>query len=332
MVGGRYLHGTTSGRIEGVPVERGTARASLISIDARSVENMDARSDIREFLSSRRAKITPEQASLPAYGHNRRVKGLRREEVAMLAGISVEYYTRLERGNAAGVSEDVLEGVTRALQLDEAERAHLFDLVRAANATSRPTRRRATQERVRPTVQRILDSITAPAYVRNGRLDLLAANTLGYALYAPVFEDTIGIPNMSRFIFLNPRASEFFCDWESIANDAVAILRAAAGHDPYDKGLSDLIGEFSTRSDEFRVRWAAHNVKFHRTGAKMLHHPLVGDLALDYEALDLPGDPGQRILIYSAEPGTPSQQALDLLASWAKTPMSLPAGELADER
>ncbi|MFI5041909.1 MAG: helix-turn-helix transcriptional regulator [Acidimicrobiales bacterium] len=293
---------------------------------------MEARNDIREFLTSRRAKLTPEQAGLPAYGHNRRVKGLRREEAAMLAGISVEYYTRLERGNAAGVSEDVLEGVARALQLDEAERAHLFDLVRAVNATSRAPRRRPTQERVRPTVQRILDSITVPAYVRNSRLDLLAANTLGYALYAPVVEDTIGIPNMSRFIFLNPHASEFFHDWESIANDAVAILRAAAGHDPYDKRLSDLIGELSTRSEEFRVRWAAHNVKFHRTGAKTLHHPIVGDLALDYEALDLPGDTGQRILIYSAESGSPSQQALDLLASWATTPTSPPTDEPADER
>ena len=183
----------------------------------------------------------------------------------------------------------------------------------------------------RPTVQRILDSITAPAYVRNSHLDLLAANTLGYALYAPVFEGTIGIPNMSRFIFLNPRAGEFFDDWDSIASDAVAILRAAAGHDPYDKRLSDLIGELSTRSAEFRVRWAAHNVKFHRTGAKTLHHPIVGDLALDYEALDLPGDTGQRILVYSAEPGSRSQQALDLLASWAKTPSPL-ADERVDER
>jgi len=326
------MHGTTSRPVEGVPVERGTARASLVSVDARSVEHMDARDEIREFLTSRRAKITPERAGLPAYGHNRRVKGLRRGEAAMLAGISVEYYTRLERGSAAGVSEDVLDGVARALQLDEAERAHLFDLVRAVNATSRPLRRHPTQERVRPTVQRILDSITAPAYVRNSHLDLLAANTLGYALYAPVFEDASGIPNMSRFIFLNPRAGEFFHDWESIANDAVAVLRTAAGHDPYDKRLSDLIGELSTRSDEFRVRWAAHNVKFHRTGAKILHHPLVGDLALDYEALDLPGDTGQRILIYSAEPGSPSQQALDLLASWAKTPMSPPASEPTDKR
>jgi transcriptional regulator with XRE-family HTH domain len=281
---------------------------------------VDATGDIREFLTSRRAKVTPEQAGLPAYGRNRRVKGLRREEVAMLAGISVEYYTRFERGNAAGASEEVLEGVARALQLDEAERAHLFDLVRAANATSRPTRRSPTQERVRPTVQRILDSINAPAYVRNGRLDLLAANTLGHALYAPVFEDPSGTPNMARFIFLTPHASDFFPDWEKIANDAVAILRAEAGRDPYDTLLTHLIGELSTRSDEFRVRWAAHNVKFHRTGAKTLHHPIVGDLTLDYEALDLPADTGQRILVYSAEPGSSSQQALDLLASWVTTP------------
>jgi transcriptional regulator with XRE-family HTH domain len=171
---------------------------------------VDARDDIREFLISRRAKISPEQAALPAYGRNRRVKGLRREEAAMLAGISVEYYTRLERGNAVGVSEDVLEGVARALQLDDAERAHLFDLVRTANTTVITTRRRPAQERVRPTVQRILDSITAPAYVRNGRLDILAANALGAALYAPVLDDTTGTPNMARFIFLNRAATEFF--------------------------------------------------------------------------------------------------------------------------
>jgi len=249
----------------------------------------------------------------------------------MLAGVSVEYYTRLERGNAAGVSEDVLEGVTRALQLDEAERAHLFDLVRAAS-TVHLTRRRPSQERVRPTVQRILESITAPAYVRNGRLDLLAANALGAALYAPIFDSATGTPNTARFIFLSPQASEFFDNWERIANDAVAILRAEAGRDPYDKRLSDLIGELSTRSDEFRVRWAAHNVKFHRTGAKTLHHPVVGDLTLDYEALDLPGDEGQRILVYSAEPGSRSQEALDLLASWAATPTAARADHSADER
>jgi transcriptional regulator with XRE-family HTH domain len=281
---------------------------------------MERSTDIREFLVSRRAKITPDQAGLPAYGSNRRVQGLRREEVAMLAGISVEYYTRLERGTTSGASEDVLEGIARALQLDEAERAHLFDLVRAANR-SRPTRARPTQDRVRPTVQRILDAmIGVPAYVRNGRLDILAANRLGSALYSPVLEDPAGPPNMARFIFLNPKATEFFGDWDNVASDAVAILRAEAGRDPYDKRLSDLIGELSTRSEEFRVRWAAHNVKFHRTGAKRLHHPVVGDLVLAYEALEVPADSGQRILAYTAEPGSPTQDALDLLASWVSTP------------
>ena len=250
----------------------------------------------------------------------------------MLAGISVEYYTRLERGNASGVSEDVLEGIARALQLDEAERAHLFDLVRTAT-TTRPARRRPTQERVRPTVQRILDSMTeVPAYVRNGRLDILSANRLGYALYSEVFTDPARPANVARFIFLSPRATAFFDDWERIANDAVAILRAEAGRDPYDHRLSDLIGELSTRSEAFRVRWAAHNVKFHRTGVKRLHHPLVGNLTLAYEALELPGDTGQRILVYTAEPNSPSHEALNLLASWSSTPNEFSATEAGDER
>jgi hypothetical protein len=286
--------------------------------------------DIREFLVSRRAKITPEQAGLPVYGTNRRVQGLRREEVAMLAGISVEYYTRLERGTTSGASEDVLEGIARALQLDEAERTHLFDLVRVANR-SRPTRTRPSQDRVRPPVQHILDAMVGvPAYVRNGRLDILSANQLGAALYAPVMQDPTGPPNTARFTFLNPKAKEFFKDWDAIANDAVAILRAEAGRDPYDKRLSDLIGELSTRSEEFRVRWAAHDVKFHRTGTKRLHHPLVGDLVLSYEALELAGDSGQRILAYTAEPGSPTHHALDLLVSWVSTPDA--AIETVDDR
>jgi transcriptional regulator with XRE-family HTH domain len=287
------------------------------------VASVDAKDDIREFLTSRRAKITPEQAGLPNYGGRRRVSGLRREEAALLAGVSVEYYTRLERGNASGVSESVLEGIARALQLDEAERAHLFDLARTANTTA-PAPRRPAQERVRPSVQRILDSmIDTPAYVRNGRLDILSANRLGYALYSEVFSDPVQPANTARFTFLNPRASGFFTDWETIASDAVAILRAEAGRDPYDRRLSDLIGELSTRSDEFRVRWAAHNVKFHRTGVKRLHHPLVGDLTLTYEALELSADTGQRLLAYTAEPGSPSHDALRLLASWTSTPAAL---------
>ncbi len=213
---------------------------------------MGPKDDIREFLTTRRARITPEQAGLPAYGGTRRVKGLRRAEAALLAGISVEYYTRLERGNAAGISEGVLEGISRALQLDEAEHAHLLDLVRASG-TTRPPRRRPSQQRVRPVVQQILDAMTGtPAYVRNGRLDILAANELGRALYAPVVDSTTslpGPPNTARFVFLDPHAPAFFVDWDQAEADVVAILRAQAGRDPYDRTLSDLVGELSTRSE-----------------------------------------------------------------------------------
>ena len=223
--------------------------------------------EIRDFLASRRARITPEEAGLPAYGGKRRVPGLRREEVALLAGISVEYYTRLERGNARGASESVLEGLARALQLDDAERAHLNDLVRAAN-TTRPPRRRPAQKRVRPSVQRILDSMTGvPAFVQNRRLDVLYANELARALF-PHLASARGdeTTNGARFVFLDPSAPEFYKQWDTIANDVVALLRAEAGRDPYDRALSDLICELSTRSEVFRVRWVAHNVKFHRTG------------------------------------------------------------------
>ena len=246
----------------------------------------------------------------------------------MLAGISAEYYVRLERGNVRGVSEDVLHSIARALQLDEAERMHLFELCRGANASPGRSPRRPSQERVRPVVQRLLDSMVGvAAFVRNERLEVLAANRLGEAFYAQQFDDPIRPVNSGRFVFLNPRAKEFFLDWDTIANDCVGILRAEAGRDPYDKRLSDLIGELSTRSEEFRVRWATHHVKLHRTGVKRFHHPVVGDLTLDFETVDLPGDPGQKMLFYSAEPRSPSRQALDLLASWAATPRDEPAGQ-----
>jgi len=280
----------------------------------------DVRGEIREFLSTRRAKVSPEQAGLPVYGGDRRrVAGLRREEVALLAGISSEYYTRLERGNATGVSESVIDGIAHALQLDEAERAHLLDLLRTAGST-RPPRRRPAQQRVRPTVQRVLDSMRGtPAFVLNGRLDVLAANTLGRALYSPVYADPLRPPNNARFVFLDPHASDFFREWDKVANDTVALLRAEVGRDPYDRRLSDMIGELSTRSDEFRVRWAAHNVRIHTTGVKLLHHPVVGDLDLPFESFPLAADPSQSLLTYTAEPDSPSQDALNLLASWAAT-------------
>jgi transcriptional regulator with XRE-family HTH domain len=280
---------------------------------------MDSRNEIRDFLISRRARITPEQAGLPAYGGNRRVLGLRREEVAMLAGVSVDYYIRMERGNARGVSDSVLENLARALHLDEAERAHLYDLARAANNGARAPRRPARQQ-VRPAVQRLLDAMTmAPVYVRNGRMDVLAANRLGRALFAPLFGSPAKPTNLARFIFLDPAAPEFYQEWDRLASDTVALLRADAGRNPTDRGLSDLIGELSTRSDIFRVRWADHNVRQHRSGVKHFHHPVVGDISLAYESLELVADPGLVLNGYSAEPGSASQDALNLLASWAAT-------------
>ena len=287
--------------------------------------------EIRDFLASRRARITPEQAGLPAYGSKRRVPGLRREEAALLTGISVEYYTRLERGNARGVSESVLEGIARALQLDEAERAHLIDLVRTANAT-RSAPRRPSRQRVRPSVQRILDSMTGtPAMVQNGRLDILHANQLGSALFSEIFRDPVRPANAARFVFLDPRATEFYVEWERVAHDVVALLRAEAGRDPYDRALSDLVGELSTRSEEFGARWAAHDVRLHRTGVKRFHHPLVGDLSLSYEALELPADAGLTIFAYTAEPNSPSYDAVNLLASWTSTPDEVSAVPAEEE-
>jgi transcriptional regulator with XRE-family HTH domain len=281
---------------------------------------VDTKTEIREFLTSRRGRITPDQAGLPVYGGQRRVPGLRREEVALLAGVSVDYYTRLERGNINGVSDGVLEALARALQLDEAERAHLFDLARAAHPAA-PARRRPARQLVRPGVQRILDAMTgAPAFVRNGRMDLLAANQLGRALYAEHFASPAQPANSARYIFLDPRATSFYLDWDRVASDAVSILRSEAGRSPYDRGLSDLVGELSTRSELFRTLWAKHNVRFHDTGAKRVHHPVVGELHLTYETMQLTADAGLMLFAYSAEPGTPSKQALDLLASWAATP------------
>jgi transcriptional regulator with XRE-family HTH domain len=280
---------------------------------------MDNRSEARDFLASRRARITPQQAGLPLFGTNRRVPGLRRDEVAVLAGISVEYYTRLERGNLGGASEGVLDAVAGALHLDDTERAHLFDLSRTANMPANKPRR-PTAQRVRPGVQRVLDAmVAAPAWVRNGRSDFLAGNRLGRALYAPIFKDPVRPANTARFTFLDPQAKEFYADWDRIAHDMVGVLRAEAGRNPYDRSLTDLIGELSTRSEDFRVRWAAHNVRTHQTGQKRLHHPAVGDLDLTFEAMELRADPGLTLLVYTAEVGSTTQDALNLLATWSAT-------------
>jgi transcriptional regulator with XRE-family HTH domain len=278
---------------------------------------MDAKAEIREFLSSRRAKVTPEQAGITSYGE-RRVPGLRRNEVAQLAGVSVEYYTRIERGNLAGVSDGVLESLARALQLDEAERVHLFDLARNASPQSRSGGGTGTRQ-VRPSVRRLIDSIDAPAYLRNRRRDIVLANPLVEALYSPLFEDPFRPANSARFTFLNVRAQEFFSDWPTVARDAVAALRIEAGRNPYDRSLSDLIGELSTRSDPFRKLWAEYDVRFHTTGAKKMNHPTVGELELTYEAMELAADPGLTVITYSAEPGTRSEEGLTLLATMVAT-------------
>jgi transcriptional regulator with XRE-family HTH domain len=279
--------------------------------------SVNASNDIAEFLTSRRARITPEQAGLPSYG-KRRVPGLRREEVASLAGVGIDYYRRLERGHVSGVSDSVLEALARALHLDDAERAHLFDLARTANPAV-PRRRRPVQRQIRPPVERILDSIGTPALVRNAHGDYIAANPLGRALYAPMFESPEQPTNSARFTFLDPAAVTFYPDWDRLADELVAHLRSEAGRDPHNRELSDLVGQLSMRSAEFRTRWAAHNVRFHQTGTKRIHHPIVGDLTISYETMQLSADPGLTLAVYTAEPGSRSEEGLNLLASWAAT-------------
>jgi len=286
---------------------------------------MDSRSDIREFLTSRRARLTPAEAGLPNFGGQRRVAGLRREEVALLAGMSVEYYVRLERGNALGVSEQVLDGISRALQLDDAEHAHLFDLVRAANAGAQPTRRRApATQHVRPATQQLIDAMTdVPAIVQNGRLDILASNRLGRALFAEIH--ALQPPNFARYVFLGETAPDLYRDWEDAAQQTVALLRAEAGRVPRDRALSALVGELSTGSQRFAELWASHDVREHRTGVKLMRHPVVGDLDLSFEGLGLSTDPGLLLIAYSAEPGSPTHERLQLLSNLTATAKTTPA-------
>jgi transcriptional regulator with XRE-family HTH domain len=296
---------------------------------------MDNSDQVREFLTTRRANVTPAQVELPS-GPNRRVPGLRRTEVAMLAGVSVEYYSRLERGSLAGASDGVLNAVAHALLLNDDEREHLFDLAKAANASPIPSKRRSTRAQdVRPGLQLVLDAITGgPAFIRNGRLDILASNALGRAVYADLYESpeaTLpGRPmNLARYCFLDvDRADRFYPDWGVAADQTVAILRTEAGRDPYDRDLQDLIGELSTRSDEFRTRWGAHDVRRHATGMKHFVHPIVGAFDMVFEGTELIADPGLSLLIYAAEPGTPTADALSLLASWtAPQPSAAPPAE-----
>ena len=286
---------------------------------------MDTRSEIREFLTSRRGRLTPDQVGLPAYG-SRRVPGLRREEVAVLAGVSVPYYTRLERGDMSGVSEGVLEALSGALRLDDAERAHLFDLARATQPVLTTRRRRRSRPNARPPLQQVIDAMTgAAAFVRNGRLDVLAANQLGRALYSEMYVAPARPVNTARFVFLDPRAPGFYREWERSAAECAAVLRTEAGRDPYDRDLSDLVGELSTQSEAFRAHWASHNVRFHVNGVKHFHHPVVGEISLNFERLDVAADSGLSIFTYTAEPGSRDEETLKLLGTWAATLEEVPS-------
>lgn len=309
----------------GGPGVTGTDRTPHARAVRLSLECVSTESDIRAFLASRRAKITPQQAGLPAYGGNRRVPGLRREEVALLAGVSIDYYVRLERGHIVGASEEVLDALANALQLDDAERAHLYDLARAA--AKRPARRtKRTRGPLPDSVLRVLESMTdSPAFIRNGRLDILATNPLGRALYAPLYaDDSPGPVNIARYQFLHPRGRDFFPDWDESLNTTVSLLRTEAGRAPHDSDLTGLIGELVTRSDEFRTAWAKHNVRLHHSGRKSFHHPYVGRMTLDFDAMDLPAQPGLTLTAYTAAPGTRDHDALSLLAGWAATESHTP--------
>ncbi|WP_043435671.1 helix-turn-helix transcriptional regulator [Arthrobacter sp. I3] len=281
---------------------------------------MDNRGEVREFLMSRRARLTPEEAGLAA-GSNRRVAGLRRSEVAVLADVSVEYYAKLERGSIAGASSSVLESISRALRLDDTERAHLFDLARAADGipTSGRSRRRATvQTGARLSLQWALEAITeGVAFVRDPYQNLLATNALGRAFYSPVIGDGGRTPNLARFQFLDPASRDFYPDWDLFGEMCVGIMRAEAGRDPHDRTMQDLVGELSTRSETFRTLWGAHNVRTHGSGTKRFHHPVAGELTLAYEELAITAEPGLVLLVYTAEPGSPSAERLHLLASWS---------------
>jgi transcriptional regulator with XRE-family HTH domain len=277
---------------------------------------VDTRSEIREFLTSRRARLTPDVVGLPVVGQSRRVPGLRREEVALLAGVSVEYYSRIERGHMDGASDSVLESLARALRLDEVERAHLLDLARATSVRPGPR----PQATIRPSVQGILDAMTgAPAYVRNGRGDILAANRLAHALFSDMLADPVQPANTARFVFLDSRATDFFVEWDSIADNVVAVLRSEAGRNPHDEALVEFVSELSTLSEPFRTRWQGHDVAVHTTGVKRFRHPVVGELALTFESLALAADPGLAMAVYTAESGSKSQEVLSELASWAAT-------------
>ena len=279
---------------------------------------VDLRTEIRQFLRSRRARIAPQAAGLPLHTGTRRVEGLRREEVAVLAGISIEYYVRIERGNIAGTSERVLDALATALQLDDAERDHLFGLARRS-AASGARDHSTSSANVRPALQQVLDAITgAPALIRNGRHDVLAMNHLARALFAPVLADVRRPANLARFVYLHPcEAAMFFVEHDQVARDCAAVLRMQMGRHPDDEELRALVNELHAQSEAFRQQWASQNVRLHGHGSKQIDHPVVGRLDLDFESLDLATDPDLHINVYTAPAGSSTSDKLALLASWA---------------
>nr|WP_223190606.1 helix-turn-helix transcriptional regulator [Nonomuraea terrae] len=280
---------------------------------------MDVRKELGEFLRSRRARVRPEDTGLPLYGERRRVTGLRREEVALLAGVSVPYYVRLEQGRAANVSDEVLGAIARALRLDETEQAHLRNVARSLRRRTEPRPSR----RVRPTIQRLLDACGGPAFVMGRRTELLACNRLAALLFfgrtepAPPAEGL----NCARLVFLDESVRALYLNWEDKARETVAFIRLDAGRHPGDKELATLIGELSMRSADFRRLWAEHDVRERSNGEVRVDHPLVGELVLDYESLKVGDDPDQVLVTYLPEPGSPSDEALRFLASWHSGPL-----------
>lgn len=289
-----------------------------VSTPARTAR-ATARRDVGAFLASRRARVSPGEAGLAPGVGRRRVKGLRREEVALLAGISVEYYSRLERGHVGAVSDAVLDSLARVLRLDELERAHLTELVRTAGGS--PTgARTGSPSTARPELAGLLDVIGAPAFVRNARLDILAANPLARVLYAHVFEvaatgDDGTCPNLARSLFLDPRSRTYYLNWDRLADNAAGTFRIELARSPGDRDLARLVERLLAESEEFRARWSAHAVDRYGTGEQEFNHELVGELTLRYEALEVVADPGLTLLVYHAAPGSADAAALSRLST-----------------
>ena len=275
---------------------------------------LDRRADLSEFLRTRRARLKPQDVGLPDFGRHRRVPGLRREELAQLAGVSVAYYTRLEQGNGRNVSAEVLDAIARALRLSDAEHAHLMHLAKPKQLKKKPV---ARSQQVRPALRHLLDSIeSVPAYIVGRRSDILAWNRMASALFGDWAEMPAQERNWARMVFLRPEYRELYLEWQQKASDMVGYLRMDAGCHPDDPRLSALVGELSVKSEDFRRLWAAHDVKEKSYGVKRMRHPLVGDLTLSFETFRLVDDGEQSLVTYHAEPDTPSAEALRLLASW----------------